>query len=110
MIERSIDSLVYRVPVVAFALLDFFLQSFSKAGFVCGFAAIGDFALIQAHRSVANGAQDGGEAFFPHIWHAWHDAPSVRLPQQPNSQVDNGVPAKNEVIRANTCDVRHATA
>jgi hypothetical protein len=63
-----IDSLAFRVPVVAFALLDFFLQSLSKAGFVCGFSEVGDFALIQAHRSVANGAWDGGEAFFPHIW------------------------------------------
>ena len=41
-----------------------FLASLGEAGFVRGFSQIVEFALIQPHGSVANGALDGCETFF----------------------------------------------
>ena len=58
------------------ALLDFLLESFSKAGFVHGFTQIVEFALVQPHGPVTNGARDGGETFF----HEAHRSESWKAP------------------------------
>jgi hypothetical protein len=46
------------------ALIDFFLELLCEAGFVRGLSDIVEFALIQPHRFVTNGAWDGSETLF----------------------------------------------
>ena len=58
------------------ALVNLFFTSLGEAGFVRGFFQRVEFALVQPHGPVRNGARDGGETFF----HEAHRTESWRAP------------------------------